>query len=79
MQIIKDDNSVPGIGEGAAFYYMDLNMNLFEQSKNDFIGNKQAIAYTLQQYYDNKDIKSNFSYVLYNDEIANKDEGDYDG
>uniref|UniRef100_A0A914Y7J0 Deoxyribonuclease II n=1 Tax=Panagrolaimus superbus TaxID=310955 RepID=A0A914Y7J0_9BILA len=68
-----NDNSIPGIGEGAAFYYMDVNMDSFVPSSNDLFGNQQAIAYTLQQYYDNKALKSDFSYVLYNDEEAVND------
>uniref|UniRef100_A0AC34GDN2 Uncharacterized protein n=1 Tax=Panagrolaimus sp. ES5 TaxID=591445 RepID=A0AC34GDN2_9BILA len=39
-----------------------------------------AIADTFQQYYDNKDLKSNFSYVfyIYDEESAvDKYEGDY--
>uniref|UniRef100_A0AC34GU82 Uncharacterized protein n=1 Tax=Panagrolaimus sp. ES5 TaxID=591445 RepID=A0AC34GU82_9BILA len=49
-----NDSSLQGVGKGVAFYYMDLNMDSFAPSPNDMTSNQQAIAYTLQQYYDNK-------------------------
>jgi deoxyribonuclease-2 len=67
-----NDSSLQGVGKGVAFYYMDLNMDSFAPSPNDMTSNQQAIAYTLQQYYDNKG-SADSSFVLYNDEEAEEE------
>ncbi|KAE9553864.1 hypothetical protein FO519_002905 [Halicephalobus sp. NKZ332] len=68
-----NDNSLPGVGDGVAFYYLDANSDSFTPSPNDMNSKDQAIAYTLQQYYDNQN-GNDYAYVMYNDEKALSDE-----
>ena len=79
---IESDNSVPGVNSGIGWYYVDVNkkgalhpsaQNLNSKSQvrtplgGDENGLLQAIAYTLQQYYDNQKDQTLF-HVMYNDE-----------
>uniref|UniRef100_A0AC35U7T2 Deoxyribonuclease II n=1 Tax=Rhabditophanes sp. KR3021 TaxID=114890 RepID=A0AC35U7T2_9BILA len=68
MPKIDGDNSVPGISDGHAFYYLDSNNPALTPSPNSLSSNNQAIALTLKQYYDRKD-DSLVAHVMYNDEI----------
>uniref|UniRef100_A0A7E4V720 Deoxyribonuclease II n=1 Tax=Panagrellus redivivus TaxID=6233 RepID=A0A7E4V720_PANRE len=63
------DNSLQGVGNGVAFYYMDVNTDSFAPSPNDMESKDQAIAYTLEQYYSRLSDPSLF-HVMYNDEVA---------
>lgn len=37
-----DDNSLPGVGNGVAFYYMDVNSDSFAPSPNDMTSKSQV-------------------------------------
>ncbi|TKR69261.1 hypothetical protein L596_021442 [Steinernema carpocapsae] len=66
MPKVKNGN-IAGIKDGHAFYYLDSNKPTFAASSNDLSSKSQAIAFTLQQYYDQKDDPSVF-HAMYNDE-----------
>ncbi|CAA86412.1 Deoxyribonuclease-2 [Caenorhabditis elegans] len=68
MPIEKDDGSVTGLAGGVAWYYVDVNKKgTLTPSAKTLDDNDQAIAYTLQQYYDKQNDKTIF-HVMYNDE-----------
>ncbi|PAV81193.1 hypothetical protein WR25_14551 [Diploscapter pachys] len=67
MPIVKD-NSIPGVADGVGWYYLDVNKKSSLQPSAKTLDDKdQAIAYTLQQYYDKKSDKTIF-HAMYNDE-----------
>ncbi|CAD6191173.1 unnamed protein product [Caenorhabditis auriculariae] len=68
MPIESADNSVPGIKDGVAWYYVDINNQGSLQPSLKTLNDKdQAIAYTLQQYYDKQSDPTIF-HTMYNDE-----------
>uniref|UniRef100_A0A8R1DG67 Uncharacterized protein n=2 Tax=Caenorhabditis japonica TaxID=281687 RepID=A0A8R1DG67_CAEJA len=68
MPIEPDDGSVTGLAGGIAWYYVDVNKKgALTPSAKTLDDNDQALAYTLQQYYDKQDDKSIF-HVMFNDE-----------
>lgn len=65
---IESDNSIPGVNGGVGFYYVDVaKKGALQPSSKDLDSKDQAIAYTLQQFYDKKADTSIF-HVMYNDE-----------
>ncbi|CAB3401184.1 unnamed protein product [Caenorhabditis bovis] len=68
MPIEKDDGSVPGLASGTGWYYLDVNKKgSLAPSPKTLDDKDQAIAHTLQQYYDKQSDKSIF-HVMFNDE-----------
>ncbi|CAI2357597.1 unnamed protein product [Caenorhabditis sp. 36 PRJEB53466] len=68
MPIEKDDGSVTGLASGIAWYYVDVNKKgALTPSAKTLDDTDQALAYTLQQYYDKQDDKTIF-HVMFNDE-----------
>ncbi|KAF1746857.1 hypothetical protein GCK72_023315 [Caenorhabditis remanei] len=68
MPIEKDDGSVTGLAGGIAWYYVDVNKKgSLTPSAKTLDDKDQALAYTLQQYYDRQADKSIF-HVMFNDE-----------
>ncbi|TKR69264.1 hypothetical protein L596_021445 [Steinernema carpocapsae] len=65
MPKIKD-GKIAGIENGHAFYYLDSKNPTFEASDIDLNSKSQAIAFTLQQYYNQKNDLSIF-HAMYND------------
>ncbi|XP_070581879.1 plancitoxin-1-like [Ptychodera flava] len=57
----------PLIQDGLGHYYMDVNSQQWKLSEKSLNQSKHAIAYTLQQIYDNHR-QSNVVYLMYNDE-----------
>ncbi|CAI5455529.1 unnamed protein product [Caenorhabditis angaria] len=65
---IEKDNSVPGVAGGIGWYYVDVNKKgTLQPSAKTLDDTDQALAYTLQQYYDKQSDKSIF-HVMFNDE-----------
>uniref|UniRef100_A0A1I7YXH8 Deoxyribonuclease II n=1 Tax=Steinernema glaseri TaxID=37863 RepID=A0A1I7YXH8_9BILA len=63
----KASKEMPGLRDGTAFYYLDANNPVFTPSDVSLGEKNQAIAYTLQQFYDSAKDPSIF-YVFYNDD-----------
>ncbi|CAI4227336.1 unnamed protein product [Auanema sp. JU1783] len=68
---IEKENSANGIAGGTAFYYVDSNVKGALKASTETLDSKnQAIAYTLQQFYDRQKDQNVF-HVMYNDEPYN--------
>jgi len=70
------DNSIPGVGAGYGFYYLDAHNKALTPSANALNSPNQAIAYTLQQYYAVQS-DANVFHAMYNDEEV-EDSPDFD-
>uniref|UniRef100_A0A0N4ZCJ6 Deoxyribonuclease-2 n=1 Tax=Parastrongyloides trichosuri TaxID=131310 RepID=A0A0N4ZCJ6_PARTI len=68
MPKITGDNSVPGISDGLAFYYLDANSQSFSPSTNSLDSQSQAFAYTLNQLYQASN-PSSLGHFMWNDEL----------
>uniref|UniRef100_A0A1I7WXM2 Piwi domain-containing protein n=1 Tax=Heterorhabditis bacteriophora TaxID=37862 RepID=A0A1I7WXM2_HETBA len=70
MPLEARDSSVPGVSKGLGWYYVDVNRrSVFQPSQKTLDDKNQAIAYTLQQYYD-KQNDPNVFHVMFNDEVC---------
>lgn len=71
MPIESADNSVPGIQQGVAWYYVDSNKKgTLMPSPKTLDDKEQALAYTLNQFYSKKADPTIF-HLMYNDEPYN--------